>query len=133
VNARLAFRLLVLATATAFAAACMQAPATKRPTITSAALAEQIRNGKAPLILDVRTPDEYRAGHVPGSVNIPIDELPARLGELPIAKTDEVVVYCERGGRAATGEGILAGAGYAHAVDLENHMQGWRASGLPVE
>jgi phage shock protein E len=132
-NVRLARRLVVFAIATALAAACTQAPEAKRPTITSAALAEKIRNGKAPLILDVRTPDEYRAGHIPGSVNIPIDELPARLTELGIPKSAEVVVHCERGGRAAKGEAILAGAGYEQVVDLEGHMEGWRESKLPVE
>ena len=44
------------------------------------------------LILDVRTPDEFASGHVPDAVNVPYDEVEARLGELPIAATDNQVV-----------------------------------------
>ena len=99
----------------------------------NAALAERIKSGTAPVILDVRTPDEYRAGHIPGAINVPIDQLSARLAEIPIAKSDEVVVLCERGGRAAKGEAILSEAGYQQVRDLGGHMKGWRESGLPVE
>ena len=113
--------------------ACQPASDATGQTISNAALAERIKSGTAPVILDVRTPDEYRAGHIPGAINIPIDQLPTRLSEIPIAKSDEVVVHCERGPRAARAEAILSKDGYAHVVDLEGHMKGWRESGLPVE
>ena len=66
-------------------------------------------------------------------MNIPIDQLPVRLPEIGIAKSAEVVVHCERGGRAAKAEAILAGAGYAQVVDLDGPHEGWRESGFPVE
>jgi phage shock protein E len=126
-------RTVLVATALVCTLACQPAAQTTRPTISSAELAAQIKSGTAPLILDVRTPDEYRSGHIPGSVNIPIDQLPARLAEIRIAKADEVVVHCEVGGRAAKAEAILARAGYGQVVDLDGHMKAWRESGLPVE
>ena len=132
-NMRTGVRSLLLATVIACLAGCHRAPEATRPTISSAELAQQIQNGTAPLILDVRTADEYRAGHIPGAVNIPIDELQSRLPELKISKSAEVVVHCEHGGRAAKGEAILAAAGYDHVVDLDGHMAGWRESKLPEE
>ena len=126
-------RSFVVAAAIGLAALACQAQTSARPTITGASLAEQIRAGRAPLVLDVRSTEEFRSGHIPGAVNIPIDELPARISELRLAKTDEVVVHCERGPRAAKAEALLVESGYANVVDLQGHMKGWRDAGLPVE
>src|SRR5262245_4545473 len=127
-------RVFGIAAAAALAlAACQRAPEPTRPTITGAELADDIRKGNAPVILDVRTPEEFGAGHIPGALNVPVDQLAARLPELGIAKTSEVVVHCERGPRAAKAEAILGESGYQNVVDLQGHMKGWRESGLPVE
>ena len=107
--------------------------AVNRPTISNAQLAAQIKEGHAPLVLDVRTPEEFKAGHIPGAVNIPVDQLQSRLDELRIAKGDEVVVHCEKGGRAAKAEALLVQSGYTDVVDLTGHMSGWREAGLPTE
>ena len=123
---------LALAPIAAFSAACHRSPE-KMPSVSATALADEIRSGTAPLILDVRSPAEYKSGHIPGSLNIPHDQLAARLSELGISKSDEVVVHCEVGGRAAQAEAILVASGYKRVVDLQGHMKGWRASGLPVE
>lgn len=63
------------------------------------------------LLLDVRTPAEFREGHVPHALNVPVQELPVRLGEVG-PKTRPVVVYCRSGGRSAAASQILRGAGY---------------------
>jgi rhodanese-related sulfurtransferase len=123
---------LLLAVSLAFSAGCQRAPSA-RGTISGAELAQQIQSGHAPVILDVRTEEEYRAGHIPGARNVPIDQLAKQLPSLGIAKSDEVVVHCEMGGRAAKAEDVLAAAGYQHVVDLQGHMKGWRESGLPQE
>jgi rhodanese-related sulfurtransferase len=85
------------------------------------------------LVLDVRTPEEFANGHVPGTVNVPIAELPSRLGELAASRDQEVVVYCERGPRAIAATEILVSAGFAAVQHLKGHMSAWRAAGLPVE
>jgi phage shock protein E len=61
-------------------------------------------------IVDVRTPDEYRGGAYPGAVNIPLQALAGRLGEIP--KDRPVVVYCASGARSGSAAGLLARAGY---------------------
>ena len=126
-------RIPLIAAVLALALACQPAPPQAKATISSAELAAELKQGAAPVILDVRSPEEYGAGHIPGARNVPLDQLAARLPELGIAKTDEVVVHCERGPRAAQAEALLAKDGYEHVVDLEGHMKGWRESGLPVE
>lgn len=61
-------------------------------------------------LLDVRTRAEYAAGHVDGAVNVPVDEVSARMAEIsPDAK---VVVYCHSGGRSARAANLLRAAGY---------------------
>lgn len=101
--------------------------------ISPAQLAARIEAGDAPLILDVRTPAEFSAGHIPGSINIPQDELGERLDALALDPGDEIVVHCQSGRRASAAERTLREAGYTHVLDLEGHMQGWKAAGLPLE
>lgn len=63
------------------------------------------------LLLDVRTPAEHREGHVPHSLNVPVQELPMRLHELgPTSRP--IVVYCRSGGRSAQATQLLTRAGY---------------------
>ena len=84
----------------------------------------------APLLLDVRSADEFASGHVPGAVNVSHEQVAAQLGALDA--TREVVVYCERGPRAAKAAEVLRGAGF-RVRHLTGDMSGWRAQGLPVE
>jgi rhodanese-related sulfurtransferase len=93
----------------------------------------RIESGTAPVLLDVRTPEEFASGHVPGALNIPHDELAQRLGEIEGRQSSEVVVYCERGPRAARAANILAGAGFREVRHLEGDMSAWRAAGRPTE
>lgn len=113
--------------------ACGSAAEEGVETTTGAALAARIEAGSAPVILDVRTPEEFAAGHLQGAVNVPHDQLAARLAGLGLDPSAEVVVHCERGSRAKTAEAVLREAGFTRVVDLEGHMKGWRAAGLPTE
>jgi len=101
--------------------------------ISAVQLAGRIQAGSPPLILDVRTREEYAQGHIPGAINVPHDELPTRLAELHIAKSEEVVVHCRRGGRSRLAEETLRERGYSNVRDLAGHWQGWKAAGLPTE
>ena len=87
----------------------------------------------APLILDVRTPAEYARGHVPGARNISIDELAQRVAEIADHREQEVIVYCERGPRAARAADLLADAGFVSVQHLVGDMSGWREAGLPID
>lgn len=68
------------------------------------------------LLLDVRTPDEFRMKHLDGALNVPVDELRARLADLP-PKDVKLVVYCQSGARSAAATQVLKAAGYS-AYDL---------------
>lgn len=85
------------------------------------------------VLLDVRSPAEYAAGHVPGAVNIPVGDLGDRLAELEDARDDEIIVYCEKGGRAATAADALLEAGFAKVGHLVGDMSAWRDAGHPVD
>jgi phage shock protein E len=74
---------------------------------------EKIRNGA--LIVDVRTVDEFMDGAYPNAVNIPVQELAARLDEIP--KTAAVVLYCASGGRSAMAARFLKQNGYGDVVN----------------
>ena len=103
------------------------------PTISQEDLLKKIESGEAPLILDVRTPGEYRSGHVPQAINIPHSELASRLAELAGAKDREVVTYCERGPRAGFAESVLQEAGFSAVRHLVGDMYAWRRRGLAIE
>ena len=70
------------------------------------------------LLIDVRTEEEYRTGHIPNSILIPIDDLSSRLGELPTDKSTVLIVYCRTGRRSAAAADILREAGYTRIYDL---------------
>lgn len=74
-----------------------------------------VERGEAVLV-DVRTVEEFRAGHAPGAVNIPIQVLRQRMHELP--KDRPVVVYCRSGSRSATAKRILDAAGFEQVIDI---------------
>jgi phage shock protein E len=119
-------------------AACAAPPDDPKPvavatSISAEELAEQIQRSQAPLILDVRTEPEYSRAHIPGSLNIPIDELPGRLSEIDVAKTDEIVVHCYSGHRAKKATAILLQAGFLNVRDLDGHMEGWKRGDHPIE
>jgi len=90
------------------------------------------RSGEqAPFVLDVRAPEEFVSGHVPGAVNIPHDQVAARLAEVP--KDKEVVLYCRSGRRAAMAAEVLAANGYTRLKHLEGDMPAWVEKGRPVD
>jgi rhodanese-related sulfurtransferase len=101
--------------------------------ISGAELTERIEKGAAPLVLDVRTPEEFASGRVPGARNVPLTTLPERIDDLGDAREGEIVVYCERGGRAAKAESLLRDAGFTHVRHLEGDMSAWRAAKRPCE
>ena len=84
-----------------------------------------------PLVLDVRTPQEYAAGHVPGALSVPHKALAGRLAEVLDFRDREVVVYCERGKRSVMASGVLREAGFTSIRHLQGHMVEWRRQGLP--
>ncbi|HET7737100.1 MAG TPA: rhodanese-like domain-containing protein [Tepidiformaceae bacterium] len=83
------------------------------------------------IALDVREPDEYTAGHLPGAVHIPLGQLQTRARELPHDRP--LVAYCGHGERSATGLSILERAGFGPLMNLDLGIDGWTSAGLPVD
>lgn len=84
------------------------------------------------VILDVRSPEGYREGHVPGAVNIPFEELPNRLKELP--KTKEIISYCWDVTclLCTKASYVLASRGFK-AREMIGGIKSWREAGFPIE
>ncbi len=101
--------------------------------ISQGSLIEQMTSDNAPVILDVRTPEEYAAGHISGAINIPHNMLAARIDELSEYKNEQIVVHCQSGRRAGLAEAILREGGYNKVLHLEGDMYAWRESKLPLE
>jgi len=95
-------------------------------------LAGRLNTDGAPVLLDVRSAEEFAAGHIPGAILIPYDELPSRLAELSEYRDAEIVVYCRTGRRAGIAEATLREAGFSSVYDLEGHMREWTAARHPV-
>jgi len=94
------------------------------------ALLRRLRSGEA-MLLDVRPREEYVAGHIPGAVSVPVEELASRLGE--ISKDQEVVAYCRGPYCMLSSDAVrlLSRRGY-RARRLEDGVLEWRAAGLKV-
>lgn len=82
-------------------------------------------------LVDVRTPEEFASGHVPGAVNLPVDQVEARIGEVD-APGAEVYLVCRSGGRSAKAADLLLAKGYA-PVNVQGGTEAWKAAGYPVE
>lgn len=82
-------------------------------------------------ILDVRTPEEWVAGHVPGATLIPLDELSNRLSELP--QDEDIYIICRSGNRSASARDILLQNGFDQVTSVGGGFNNWTANGYPVE
>lgn len=91
------------------------------------ALAAAVRDGAT--VIDVREPDEYVSGHVPGARNVPLALVPLRANEF--AGIEPLYVICEAGGRSYQAAQALNAAG-VRAVSVAGGTGAWRAAGKPV-
>jgi len=93
---------------------------------------EAREKGSPVQLIDVRTPQEYRSGHVPGAQLISLNTLAARAGEIP--KDGDVFVICQVGGRSAQAIMFLNQQhGYHNLINVEGGTGTWIQSGYPVE
>ena len=82
-------------------------------------------------VLDVRTQEEWNEYHAPNTTLIPLDQLPARLSEVPQDK--EIVVVCRSGNRSQQGRDILLNAGFKQVTSMTGGLNEWRSKGYPIE
>jgi len=82
------------------------------------------------LLVDVREPDEWRAGHAPGATHIPLGELHAQLTAIP--RDRDVLLICRSGNRSQQAQRLLRAAGYLRAINVAGGMIAWGRAGLPI-
>ena len=114
----------------ATAASSEESESTKAPSISPAELHSQRESGTAPVVIDVRTPEEYASGHIPDAVNIPFDQIAERISE--VDAPHGVALYCMVGPRARKGEAALLAVGYQKTFHIEGGLAAWQEAGLPV-
>jgi rhodanese-related sulfurtransferase len=97
---------------------------------TALQVTQMLNRGKT-TVLDVRSADEFATGHLRDAKNIPLADLPNRIGELEKSKNRTVVVVCQSGVRADKAVRQLAAAGFEDVYSLEGGVTAWKAAGLP--
>jgi hydroxyacylglutathione hydrolase len=94
--------------------------------VTPAALAQQLGRSDPPELIDVRTAAEFEESRIDGAINVPLAELPARVGSL--ARDRPVVVYCQAGYRSAIAASLLRRAGLTEVIKLVGGLAAWTAA-----
>jgi glyoxylase-like metal-dependent hydrolase (beta-lactamase superfamily II)/rhodanese-related sulfurtransferase len=98
--------------------------------ITAGSLAEQLDSSEPPLVVDVRSSGEWDQGHIDGALNLPLSQLPDRLGELPTDRL--VVVHCVGGYRSSIAASLLRREGLPRVADLVGGIGAWESAQLAV-
>ena len=104
---------------------------TTAPEVAEVGIADVAGRDPGTLLLDVREPEEYARGHVPGAVNLPQAELATRLGEVP--RDRPVQVICQGGYRSLRSAQFLKQRGYESVASVRGGTGAWQAAGNPVE
>ncbi len=102
--------------------------------VTPGELCSLVKSNKNLVLLDVRTPEEYqgqdrgRYGHLRNAINIPIDELERRIGELNAYQDREIVVYCSHSQRSPRASQLLAAKGFKRVKNMSGGLSTWHDS-----
>ena len=104
---------------------------TSTPDVPIIQIADVANRTPETVLLDVREPEEYAHGHVPGAVNLPQAELASRLDEVP--RDRPVQMICQSGYRSLRSTQFLAQMGYTNVANIKGGTAAWRASGNPLE
>lgn len=94
--------------------------------------ATQLSNREDAVFLDIREEGEYRAGHIPESIHIPIKQLPDRVVELNKHKGRPVIAYCRSGSRSNSAGSLLRKHGFENVYNLGGGIMAWQKANLPL-
>ena len=92
--------------------------------------AEEVTGKTPPMVLDVRTPGEWNAEHIEGSVNLPLNHLEERMGEVP--RDRRIAVHCAGGYRSSIAASLLHREGITNVVEIAGGLAAWKAAHLPL-
>jgi hydroxyacylglutathione hydrolase len=93
-------------------------------------LADELSSTNPPLIIDIRTPREWSAGHLEQSINLPLSQLQSHISEVP--RDRRIAVHCAGGYRSSIAAGILNQYGITNLIELAGGITAWEAAKLPV-
>lgn len=89
-------------------------------------------NDENAIVLDIREPGDYKAGHIIDAKNIPSARLSEEVENVSVDKNRPVIVYCKSGMNSQSACGKLRAAGYTRAYYLKNGLLGWQEENLPI-
>jgi rhodanese-related sulfurtransferase len=98
--------------------------------ISAPALAEELSNADAPLLLDIRTPREWMARRIDGSLNIPLNHLQEHIRDIP--RERRIAVHCAGGYRSSIAVSILNQHGINRVIEMAGGLAAWDAAKLPL-
>ncbi len=85
------------------------------------------------VVLDVRTPEEFKAGHVPGATNVSVGDADFAKKIATLDKSKTYLVHCAKGHRSALATDQLTKAGFKSVIDFTGGFEAWKKAGKPVE
>jgi len=85
------------------------------------------------IVLDVRTLDEFNAGHVPKAKHIPLHHLPKQFTSLSQYKNQDIYLICAVGGRSEKAQELLLKEGFSKAINVDGGTNEWASKGYPLE
>ncbi len=106
---------------------------TGRTAMQQQTLLQLINAGNAPVVVDVRSGNEFKAGHVPGAIHVPFWAALTTDSLDNVEKHQPLVLYCEHGPRAGFAKLALRLSGFENISYLAGHMSAWRKAALPIE
>jgi hydroxyacylglutathione hydrolase len=98
--------------------------------VSAVMLAEELASGEPPMVIDIRTPGEWGAGHLRGSVNVPLSQLRERIGEVP--RDRRIAVHCAGGYRSSIAASVLRREGFTDLIELAGGITAWEAANFGV-
>ncbi len=128
--------LIALAAAPTTFAADEKPPAAEKKTVVKRVDVDEfdkLRADKKNVVLDVRTESEFKAGHIPGAVNVDVNAADFDEKAAKLDKSKTYLVHCGAGGRSARASKKLEGMGFKELYDLAPGFKAWEKAGKPVE
>lgn len=98
----------------------------------SAQIVTNLVNRHNGLVVDLRSNDDFRAGHIPGSMNVPMDKLLDHVEKIKNYQDKPLILVCNAGTNATAAGRQLQEKGFSQVYRLAGGMQGWRGDNLPV-
>ena len=94
---------------------------------------ELLDSPEPPLLVDIREPDEWSEGHLPGAIHVPRGNLESRIERAAPDRAQPIVLYCQAGNRSAFGAKTLEELGYENVVSLAGGYTDWKRNGFPTQ